>query len=79
MPATHSLLIRWRCARRAQHHADRRPGAGQRAYLEQALLDVVEGRINPGRLFDTTMSLDQVAEAYAQMDNRTALKVMLKP
>lgn len=50
-----------------------------RAYLDAALRDVVEGRINPGRLFDTTMSLDDAAAAYAAMDNRTALKVMLRP
>lgn len=50
-----------------------------RAYIEQALPDVLEGRINPGRVFDRTVALDQVAEGYKAMDSREALKVLVTP
>ncbi|MFZ2166188.1 MAG: alcohol dehydrogenase catalytic domain-containing protein [Propionibacteriaceae bacterium] len=50
-----------------------------RAYLEDALADVLAGRINPGRVFDRTVSLEDAPEAYRLMDSRQALKVMLKP
>jgi threonine dehydrogenase-like Zn-dependent dehydrogenase len=50
-----------------------------RAYIEQALPDVLEGRINPGRVFDRTVPLDQVAEGYKAMDSRDALKVLVTP
>jgi len=50
-----------------------------RAYIEQALPDVLEGRINPGRVFDRTVALDQVTEGYRAMDSREALKVLVTP
>ena len=50
-----------------------------RAYLEQGLADVVEGRIDPGRLFDVTLPLDETPRGYELMDSRKAIKVMLKP
>ena len=50
-----------------------------RAYIEQALPDVLEGRINPGRVFDRTVPLDHVAEGYKAMDSREALKVLVTP
>lgn len=50
-----------------------------RAYIEELLPDVLEGRINPGRVFDREMSLEQVPEAYRAMDCREALKVMIRP
>lgn len=50
-----------------------------RAYLEPAIKDVLEGKINPGRVFDRTVALDEVAAGYAAMDSREALKVMLRP
>ena len=50
-----------------------------RAYLEQGLADVVEGRIDPGRLFDVTLPLDEAPRGYELMDSRKAIKVMLKP
>jgi len=48
-----------------------------RAYIEEVLPDVLEGRIDPGRVFDRTLPLDDVAEGYRLMDSREALKVML--
>ncbi|EFC86055.1 Alcohol dehydrogenase GroES domain protein [Parafrankia sp. EUN1f] len=50
-----------------------------RAYIEQALPDVLEGRIDPGRVFDRTVDLDHVADAYQAMDSRHALKVVVRP
>ncbi len=50
-----------------------------RAYIEQALPGVLDGRINPGKVFDHAVSLDQVAAGYAAMDARTALKVLVTP
>lgn len=53
--------------------------AAVRAYLEDAIPQVLEGRIDPGRVFDRTMPLDEIAEAYRAMDAREALKVMITP
>lgn len=50
-----------------------------RAYLEQLRDDVLAGEIDPGKVFDVTMPLADVAEAYAAMDERRAIKVMLRP
>ncbi|MEH3034474.1 MAG: zinc-dependent alcohol dehydrogenase family protein [Aeromicrobium erythreum] len=50
-----------------------------RRYLEDLLPDVLSGAIEPGRVFDLTLPLDQVADAYRAMDDRTAIKVMLTP
>ena len=45
--------------------------------LADLLPDVLDGSITPGDVFDQTLPLDQVAEAYASMDGRTAIKSML--
>lgn len=50
-----------------------------RAYIPELLEDVVAGRIHPGRVFDLVLPLSEVAEAYAAMDERRAIKVMLVP
>jgi threonine dehydrogenase-like Zn-dependent dehydrogenase len=50
-----------------------------RAYIEELLPDVVEGRIEPGRVFDRTVDLDGVPEGYRAMDARQALKVLVQP
>ena len=49
--------------------------APARTYIPELLGDVLEGRINPGRVFDFETSLDNVGEAYAAMDERRAIKV----
>ena len=48
-----------------------------RAYLEPAIQQVLDGVINPGLVFDRTVSLDEVPAGYAAMDAREALKVMV--
>ncbi|WP_198671421.1 zinc-binding dehydrogenase [Desertihabitans aurantiacus] len=50
-----------------------------RAYLEEALPQVLEGRIEPGRVFDRELPLSEIAEAYRLMDAREALKVLIRP
>jgi threonine dehydrogenase-like Zn-dependent dehydrogenase len=50
-----------------------------RAYIEELLPDILEGRIEPGRVFDQVVGLDGVPEGYRAMDERKAIKVMVKP
>lgn len=52
--------------------------APARQYIPELLEDVLAGRINPGRVFDFETDLDQVAEAYTAMDERRAVKSLLK-
>jgi threonine dehydrogenase-like Zn-dependent dehydrogenase len=40
---------------------------------------ILGGEIHPGRVFDRTVSLDQVAEGYRLMNDREALKVLVRP
>jgi threonine dehydrogenase-like Zn-dependent dehydrogenase len=50
-----------------------------RTYLPDLLERVLDGRIDPGLVFDLTLPLDDVAEAYKAMDERRAIKVLLRP
>jgi threonine dehydrogenase-like Zn-dependent dehydrogenase len=50
-----------------------------RAYIDELLPDVLEGRIDPGRVFDRTVGLDGVPDGYRAMADREAIKVMVKP
>ena len=50
-----------------------------RAYIEELLPDVLDGRIEPGRVFDRVGSLDEVPDGYRAMNEREAIKVMVKP
>jgi threonine dehydrogenase-like Zn-dependent dehydrogenase len=45
-----------------------------RAYVEELLPDVLEGRIEPGRVFDRTGALDEVSDGYRAMNERRVLK-----
>jgi len=49
-----------------------------KAYMDVLLPAVLEGKINPGRVFDLVTDLDNIAEAYAAMDERRAVKALLK-
>jgi threonine dehydrogenase-like Zn-dependent dehydrogenase len=49
-----------------------------RTYIPELLDDVLEGRIDPGRVFDFETGLDGIAEAYAAMDERRAIKSLLR-
>ena len=50
-----------------------------RRYLPDLIQLVVNGRINPGRVFDLELPLEQVAEGYRAMDERRAIKALLHP
>jgi len=50
-----------------------------RSYIPGLLEDVWSGAIEPGLVFDLTLPLDEVGEAYAAMDERRAIKSMLLP
>jgi hypothetical protein len=52
--------------------------APARAYIEELLPDVLEGRIEPGRVFDRVASLDEVPDGYRAMNDREAIKVMVE-
>ncbi len=48
-----------------------------RAYLEEAIPLVLDGIIEPGKVFDRTVTIDGVPEGYEAMDSREALKVLV--
>src|ERR687898_147591 len=50
-----------------------------RAYVEELLPDVLEGRIEPGRVLDRSVGLDGVPDGYRAMDDRESIKVMVRP
>jgi threonine dehydrogenase-like Zn-dependent dehydrogenase len=50
-----------------------------RAYIEQLLPAVLDGTVNPGRVFDRTVDLDDTPKGYATMDSRETLKVAVRP
>ena len=52
--------------------------APARAYIEELLPDVLEGRIEPGRVFDRTTNLDGVPDGYRAMNEREAIKVAIE-
>jgi threonine dehydrogenase-like Zn-dependent dehydrogenase len=52
--------------------------APARAYIEPLLPGVLDGSVDPGKVFDRTIGIDQTPEGYAAMDNREALKVMIQ-
>ena len=50
-----------------------------RRYLPELLDLVLQGRIDPGLVFDLTLPLDRVADGYRAMDERSAIKVLIQP
>ncbi len=53
--------------------------APARAYIEELLPDVLDGTVEPGRVFDRTVTLDDVPDGYRAMADREALKVLIRP
>ena len=53
--------------------------APTRAYIDDLLPDVLDGRISPGRVFDRVVGVDEVPDGYRAMNEREALKVMVNP
>jgi threonine dehydrogenase-like Zn-dependent dehydrogenase len=50
-----------------------------RAYIRELLPDILEGRIEPGRVFDRTLRLEDTPDGYRAMNDREAIKVMIEP
>jgi threonine dehydrogenase-like Zn-dependent dehydrogenase len=50
-----------------------------RAYIDELLPDILEGRIEPGRVFDRTVDVAGVPDGYRAMADRESIKVMVKP
>ena len=50
-----------------------------RAYITELLPDILDGTIDPGRVFDRIVDLDGVPDGYQAMADRQAIKVMVKP
>jgi threonine dehydrogenase-like Zn-dependent dehydrogenase len=53
--------------------------APARTYLPELLADVIAGKLDPSPVFDLELSLEQAADGYRAMNDRTAIKVLLKP
>ncbi|MEH3156243.1 MAG: alcohol dehydrogenase catalytic domain-containing protein [Gordonia paraffinivorans] len=53
--------------------------APARAYIEELMPDVLDGKVEPGKVFDVTIGLDEVPDGYRQMADREALKVLIAP
>jgi threonine dehydrogenase-like Zn-dependent dehydrogenase len=47
--------------------------------FEELLTDLLEGRIGAGRVFDRVISFDAAPGGYRAMNDRKAIKVMVKP
>jgi threonine dehydrogenase-like Zn-dependent dehydrogenase len=50
-----------------------------RRFLPELIDLIWDRRINPGRVFDLELPLDQAAAGYQAMDQRDAIKVLLRP
>ncbi|MDT5077860.1 MAG: hypothetical protein QOJ80_2497 [Mycobacterium sp.] len=53
--------------------------APARAYIEELLPDILNGSIEPGKVFDRTIGFDDVPDGYRAMADRKALKVLIQP
>jgi threonine dehydrogenase-like Zn-dependent dehydrogenase len=53
--------------------------APARAYIEELLPDILDGSIEPGKVFDRTIGFDDVPDGYRAMADRKALKVLIQP
>ncbi|MDX6222923.1 MAG: hypothetical protein QOD91_1977 [Frankiales bacterium] len=53
--------------------------APARAYIDQLMPDILDGTIDPGRVFDRTILLDDTPAGYEAMAHRESLKIMIQP
>jgi threonine dehydrogenase-like Zn-dependent dehydrogenase len=53
--------------------------APARAYIEELMPDILDGAIEPGRVFDATTDIDGIPAGYQDMADRRSLKVLVKP
>ena len=50
-----------------------------RAYIDRLLPGILDGSVDAGAVFDVELPLEDAAEGYRLMDDREALKVLLRP
>ncbi len=50
-----------------------------RAYIDELLPEILDGRIQPGKVFDRVVNLEGVPDGYRQMNERESIKVMIRP
>lgn len=50
-----------------------------RTYLPELLADTLAGRIHPGRVFDLSLPLEEIAAGYAAMHERRSIKALITP
>jgi threonine dehydrogenase-like Zn-dependent dehydrogenase len=74
----HSVELDGQQLFRAHVHLHGGP-APVRHFLPELIDLVWNHKIEPGKVFDMTLALDEVADAYRAMDQRRAIKVMLRP
>jgi threonine dehydrogenase-like Zn-dependent dehydrogenase len=53
--------------------------APARAYIGELMPEILDGSIQPGRVFDATIGLEEVPGGYRAMAERQALKVLIRP
>ncbi|MET0703963.1 MAG: IMP dehydrogenase, partial [Mycobacterium sp.] len=53
--------------------------APARAYIDELMPDILEGVIEPGKVFDRTIGIEEVPDGYRAMADREALKVLIRP
>jgi threonine dehydrogenase-like Zn-dependent dehydrogenase len=53
--------------------------APARAYIEELMPDILDGTVEPGRVFDRTVGVDEVPDGYKAMAERESLKVLIRP
>ncbi|HVQ95389.1 MAG TPA: alcohol dehydrogenase catalytic domain-containing protein [Mycobacteriales bacterium] len=50
-----------------------------RAYIDRLLPAILDGTADPGKVFDHTLSLDEIPDGYLAMDRRESIKVLVTP
>ena len=53
--------------------------APARAYIEELMPDILDGTVEPGRVFDRSVGLEEVPDGYKAMAERESLKVLIRP
>ena len=53
--------------------------APARAYIEELMPDILEGVVEPGKVFDRTIGIEDIPDGYRAMADREALKVLIRP
>ena len=62
-----------------RHNIRLAAGPAARAYIAELMPDLLNGTIEPGKVFDASTSLDGVPAGYQDMADRRVLKVLIRP